>query len=200
MAIAVCGSAFLGAGAAVAADQATFDRMLRDSTTTGRGAPVVSPGPVELAPVDDARSYSFDRFLSEGTPTFATRAAAPAPLAAAPAPAPVATSFSGFFNERYPLDLQRPQPAALVPAGTATRSVQLTQPTVIVEAPAPAVAPPPPAAPVVTESGHRTVSPVVEGRKFGPQQTASVPVTAVAEQAAVAAPPAKPAAPDARRL
>ncbi|MGE0256467.1 MAG: hypothetical protein AB7N54_06860 [Alphaproteobacteria bacterium] len=185
--------------------------MLRDTTATTLSAPAAAPGAVQVAPPAGTRGYSFDRFLSEGTPSYGAPAPAPAPLVAEPLAPRATTSFGGFFNERYPLDLRRPQPVALVPASGA-QPVQPVQPTVVVEAPAPAVAPPtavqaPAAPPPVSASIDRTPSPLVEGRKFGPVETpriASVtppaPPVAPAQVAATPAAPAPAVAPDGRRL
>lgn len=208
IAVAVSGTALVGAGTAFAADSA-FDRMLRDTTATTLSAPAIA----QAAPQAGTRFYSFDRFLSEGTPSYGAPAPAPAPLVAEPLAPRATTSFGGFFNERYPLDLRRPQPVALIPASGA-QPVPPAQPTVVVEAPAPAVAQPPavqaPAAPPpVSASINRTPSPLVEGRKFGPVETpriASVTPPAppvAAPPAQVAATPAAPApavTPDGRRL
>jgi len=161
-----------------------------------------------------AADSAFDRMLNDRSAVTVYRPAAATPAQVAPN---VETrSYSFDFNERYPLDLRRPVPAALVPAGTTPPTVQLTQPTVIVEAPAPPVAAQPIAAqPVaapqiatpqaIPDATVRSPAPLVEGRKFGPIETpriAAAPPAAVTpvSVAATPAPPAGAIAPDARRL
>ena len=195
IAIALGGFTTLGAGAAGAANSA-FDRMLNDRSSVTVYTPAAE-APVQAAPAVETRSYSFDRFLGEGTPSYGARAAEPAPLVAVPEAPRAATNLGGFFNERYPLDLRRPQPAILVPAGVTPQPVQLTRPTVIVEAPAQAVATPPVATPqAIADATGRSPAPVVDGRKFGPIETPRV----AAVPAATPAPPAGAIAPEGRRL
>lgn len=211
IAIAVGGIATLGAGAAGAADSA-FDRMLNDRSAVTVYTPAAA-APAQVAPAVETRSYSFDRFLGEGTPSYGARAPEPAPLVAVPEAPRAATNLGGFFSERYPLDLRRPLPAALVPAGTMTPPVQLTQPTVIVEAPAPPLAAQPIAAqPVATpqtatpqaiaDATVRSPATLVDGRKFGPIETPRIAAAPTASPVAVtpaAAPVAVAPAPPGRR-
>jgi len=208
IAIAVGGIATLGTGAAGAADSA-IDRMLNDRSAVTVYTPAAA-APAQVAPAVETRSYSFDRFLGEGTPSYGARAPEPAPLVAVPDAPRAATNLGGFFSERYPLDLRRPVPAALVPAGTTPPTVQFTQPTVIVEAPAPPVAAQPVATPqiatpqAIADATVRSPAPLVDGRKFGPIETpriaAARPVAVPPAAATTPAPPAGAIAPDARRL
>lgn len=142
-----------------------------------------------------AADSAFDRMLNDRSSVSVYRPAPAAPAQVAPA---VETrSYSFDFNERYPLDLRRPQPAILVPAGVAPQPVQFTQPTVIVEAPAPAVATPQ----AIADATGRSPAPVVDGRKFGPIETPRVAaVPAATAVAATPAPPAGAIAPEGRRL